>query len=185
MKKFIFFIWFASVSITNIAQEKETILNTPSDWQVEIIPFPIDFAPEIPFTGIEDLRFAPNWYDSTQADYWTYTFAWYIDIYKAMNTEILEEAFNQYYDGLMGVTAPNSKLEKTETHFKKTKEGFEGQMRTYDRLFSKSYIHLNIKVYESFCTQINKQIVWCNVSIKPYDHSTWKIFDQISLKNCK
>lgn len=170
----------------------ETILSAPDNWQSEIIPFPLGFAPAIDFVGFEDLRFSPGWSDSTSQEFWAYSFVWYIEKDSAMTERKLTESFNSYYDGLMGVdlnnqpdTTTSNQLDKTLSLFIKTNEGFLGKMNVYDAFFTKDYITLNIKVKESFCPKMNKQIILCDISPKAFGHEVWRIFDVVKLKvNC-
>ena len=185
----LFLIPFLISSAISFGQEKETILSAPDNWQSEILTFPLGFAPTIDFVGFEDLRFSPGWADSTSQEFWTYTFVWYIEKDSAMTESKLTESFNIYYDGLMGVglknqkdTTNSNKLDRTLCLFVKTLEGFSGKMRVYDRFFTKDYMTLNIKVRESFCPATNKQIVFCDISPKAFDHEVWSIFDEVKLK---
>lgn len=179
---------FTISSLITIGQESESVLSAPDNWKSEIIPFPLGFAQEIDFVGFEDLRFAPNWTDSTSQEFWTYTFVWYIEKGPAMTENKLTETFNMYYDGLMGVDQNNEtdnassiKLDKTQCSFIKTNDGFTGKMRVYDRFFTKDYMTLNIKVKETFCPEMNKQIILCDISPKEFSHEVWKIFDEVEL----
>src|ERR1043165_6206745 len=54
-------------------------LPTPEGWGVERFPIPINFAPEIPYQGIEDIRFTPGWAKVKSAEYWSYAFLWYLE----------------------------------------------------------------------------------------------------------
>jgi hypothetical protein len=165
-----------------------TVLEAPENWQSEIIPFPLGFAPDIDFVGFEDLRFSPGWSDSTSQNFWTYMFVWYIEKNSSLTESKLTELFNSYYDGLMGVDINNAdstnsnKLDKTFCLFIKTNEGFKGKMRVYDRFFTKDYLSLNIKIKESSCPKTNKQIIQCEISPKAFDDSSWEIFDNVKLK---
>ncbi len=180
-------------SILAYGQENESILSAPDNWQSEIIPFPLGFAPVIDFVGFEDLRFSPGWSDSTSQEFWAYSFAWYIEMDSAMTESKLTESFNIYYDGLMGAVFNNQadttnsiQLDKTLCLFVKTNAGFTGKMRVYDAFFTKDYMTLNIKVKEFFCPKTNKQIILCDISPKTFDHPIWKIFNDVKLEvNCE
>lgn len=169
-------------------QENESVLSSPDNWQKEIIPFPISFAPEIDFKGFEDLRFSPGWSNPVSDEFWSYTFVWYIEKDSAMTESRLTGYFNNYYDGLMGVARTNTEdstnsiqLEKTFCLFIKTAEGFKGKMRIYDAFFTKDYLILNIIVKELFCSETNKQIIRCDISPKEFDHKIWEIFGNVRL----
>ena len=186
---FILFTLFASISF---GQKHKTVLKAPKAWLTEIIPFPLGFAPSIPYKGYEDLRFAPNWSDSTHTNFWTYMFVWYIEKDVPVTTEILTKYFNAYYNGLMRIDSRNeaqfkdNPLKHTVSAFEKTATGFKGTMDVYDGFFTKQYMTLNIKVEEMFCPKKNKQIIRCDVSRQNFDHTVWQLFTQVKLKvKCK
>lgn len=186
---FLLLILLTINNLKTFGQEYETVLSSPDNWQKEIIPFPISFAPDIDFTGFEDLRFAPGWSDPASEEFWVYTFVWYIEKDSALTESRLTEYFSNYYDGLMGVDIKNTDdttnsdgLDKTLCLFIKTTEGFKGKMRVYDAFFTKDYLILNIIIKESFCHNMNKQIIRCDISPKAFDHKVWEIFDDVRLK---
>ena len=99
----------------------------PKNWQTERIPFPIGFAPQISYSGFEDLRFAPGWEFTTSEEHWTYTFLWWLDGSPQINNTILQENLKIYYTGLIErnikpknipatkVTVPAVMIKKIET----------------------------------------------------------------------
>src|SRR3954469_12003229 len=42
----------------------------PEGWKAETIPFPLDFAPDLRHTGVEELRFSPGFGDPAAPDNW-------------------------------------------------------------------------------------------------------------------
>ncbi len=52
---------------------------TPEGWRQETIPFPLDFAPTLPYRGTEEIRFAPRFFDPASPTYFTYSFVWLVD----------------------------------------------------------------------------------------------------------
>jgi hypothetical protein len=177
---------------TSFGQEEKTVLSAPDSWLKEIIPFPLSFAPSIPYVGFEDLRFAPDWSDSTNQNFWTYMFVWYVDKSAPVNKESLSKYFNAYYDGLMQIedqnkdTFKDKPLQKTYSAFIKMANCYTGEMRVYDNFFTKNYITLNIRVKETFCEKMNKQIIRCDLSAQPFTHEVWDQFDLVAVKGkCK
>ncbi|NOQ73964.1 MAG: hypothetical protein GQ574_18305 [Crocinitomix sp.] len=176
----------------SFAQKQKTVLKAPKAWITEIIPFPLDFAPSIPYMGIEDLRFAPNWSDSTNDNFWTYMFVWYVLKDKPVSTDILTKYFNAYYNGLMRIESRNKSeykdkpLKKVNSSFTKTASGFNGTMEVFDGFFTKKYMTLNIKITETFCEEMNRQIIRCDVSRQAFDHAVWENFKEVKVKvKCK
>lgn len=177
---------------TGFGQEEKTVLDAPESWLKEIIPFPLSFAPSIPYVGFEDLRFAPSWSDSTHENFWTYMFVWYVDKSAPVNKELLSKYINAYYDGLMQIEDQNKNefkdkpLQITCSAFVKMANGYTGEMRVYDNFFKKTYITLNIRVKETFCDKMNKQIIRFDVSAQRFTHKVWDQFDLVKVKGkCK
>ncbi|MGL6267834.1 MAG: hypothetical protein ACRC2O_07895, partial [Chitinophagaceae bacterium] len=54
-------------------------LPVPKDWTIERFPIPISFAPQIPYRGVEDIRFTPGWGKKISEEYWSYAFLWYLE----------------------------------------------------------------------------------------------------------
>ncbi|MEO0504736.1 MAG: hypothetical protein AAF090_01195 [Bacteroidota bacterium] len=169
------------------AQKPETVLNSPEGWNSEQISFPLSFAPDIGFTGFEDIRFAPGWPDKESEAFWAYHFVWYIDQNDPMTEASLTKIMEAYYDGLMLSVSkseehPEGNLpEKTMSLFIKTENGFTGKVRVFDAFFSKKTILLNFKVKEFFCDKTQKQVVAFDISQQPFGHSVWKEFDAVQL----
>lgn len=171
------------VSVTVIGQEHKTILEAPSDWKSEIIPFPLRFAPEIDLVGYEDLRFTPNWNKPESDEFWTYMFVWYVANDKTITKEKLTTYFNSYYDGLMNVKYQD--IEPTETIFKATNNGFIGKMKVYDNFFTKNYMTLNVKITHINDPQTEKQLIRCELSPQAFDHKIWDALNEVKvLLNC-
>lgn len=188
MKEYIALVLFLFTinSMLTYGQEHESILSAPENWESEIIPFPISFAPSINYVGFEDLRFTPTWSDSTSQEFWTYTFVWYVEKDSSLTESSLSEMMNRYYDGLMGVDykkkEDQSPIEKTLSVFVATKKGFKGKIRVYDSFFTKKEMTLNVKVKEAFCAETNKQIISFKLSQKEFDDPIWDRFDDVKLK---
>src|ERR1700710_2264632 len=81
-------------------QQAAYTLPLPEKWGVEKIPFPIEFAPKIPLTGNEEIRFTPGWGDSKTDEYWSYAFVWFVDGAPHVDSDTLQLYFTQYFTGL-------------------------------------------------------------------------------------
>lgn len=68
-------------------------------WPKETFGLPPSFAPELP-SGVESLRFTPGWRDPNSEQFWSYTFAMWIDE-TAPKTSRIQELLDAYFDGLM------------------------------------------------------------------------------------
>ena len=72
----------------------------PAGYRSETIPFPLEFAPGLAHTGVEELRFAPGFFDPAQPGYWSYAFVWRTDDAAALDATALAGELTTYFRGL-------------------------------------------------------------------------------------
>src|SRR4030095_1063466 len=188
----ILILCLASLSI--YGQEAETgfdghkweapyFLPLPKDWTIERFLIPISFAPQIPYKGVEDIRFTPGWAKVNSDEYWTYAFLWYLDAPPKMDAKIIAENLKAYYTGLFksntdSTRASTEKLIPVPTSFKKVAtdkgdlETYTGTIQMVDYMQRKP-ITLNCIVHMKSCTEENKTILFYELSPKPFTHSNW------------
>lgn len=160
----------------------------PKGWAEERIAFPIEFAPQINYTGFENLRFAPGWELTTSEEHWAYAFLWWLDGKPVLNKTILENNLTGYYTGLVGRNIkerhiPANKVVPVKTNLQKTNAG-PGDIETYEGTvvitdyLDPNYapISLNIKVHKKDCPHTAYIF---QISPKPYEHSVWQQLDQL------
>jgi len=78
---------------------------TPAGWKHETIPFPLDFAPELPYRGVEELRFMPGFFDPNSSGFWSYAFVWWIEGQPKLDTAVLTSNVHTYFVGLARAVA--------------------------------------------------------------------------------
>lgn len=165
-------------------------LPIPDKWTFERFLIPISFAPEIPYKGVEDIRFSPGWADNKSDEYWSYTFLWWLDGKPEMSADIIAANLKAYYTGLMKINIdtkkhpiPSEQL-MAITAFQKTTTA-EGDLQTYtgtvqmmDYMQLKP-ISLNCVVHFKECTAENKTVVFHELSSQPFTHKIWSDFKMI------
>lgn len=196
LMKYIFilsFLFFCNSGLDLKAQSKvdSVVLKAPSDWRSELIPFPLGFAPDIDLKGFEDIRFAPGWADSKQADFWTYAFIWSLEENPGLSGEKLARIFRQYFDGLMKVVAEGNNIDKkdipkTKAEFKVIPEKtntprYLGQIETFDAFFSKSALLLYVKAQYVFCEKTARHYVFFYLSPNDFDQEIWAEFNKVKM----
>jgi hypothetical protein len=171
-------------------------LPLPKDWNFERFLIPIGFAPEIPYKGVEDIRFTPGWAKRTSDEYWTYAFLWWLDGSPKIDAQIVATNLKAYYTGLYKANS-DSVQTATEnpvpavTSFKKIPtakgdlETYSGTIEMMDYMQRKP-ITLNCRVHLASCREENKSIIFYELSPKPFTHNNWTNLSQLWLNfKCK
>ncbi len=168
------------------AQSTGYSLPLPEKWKSETIPFPIDFAPGIPYQGIEELRFTPGWADANNNEYWAYTFLWFVDGSPQVNASLLNTYLTTYFDGLYH---SNSKSSPDSTGFTKTtintaatatgdQETYSGKISTLNFL-TKKPIEFYAAIHVQHYADANETAIFFEISPKPYSNPVWTQLDSI------
>jgi hypothetical protein len=164
-------------------------LPIPKDWTIERFLIPISFAPQISYTGVEDIRFTPGWGNAKSEEYWSYAFLWYLDGKIKTNTGVIERNLKSYYTGLIGINGreiPAGKLIPVSTSFKKVKKN-TGDLKTYAGTIemldymNQQPIVLHCKVHLQYDLKENKTFIFHELSPQPFSHSVWQRLDNLWL----
>jgi hypothetical protein len=159
----------------------------PKDWGIERFSIPINFAPQIKYTGVEDIRFTPGWAKKASEEYWSYAFLWYLNGEIKIDVKTLENNLQIYYTGLItsnGSKIPAEKLIPVVTSFKELKKD-KGDLKTYagtikmlDYMAQKP-ITLNCKVHLKSCAGENKTFIFYKLSPQLLSHNIWLSLDKL------
>lgn len=180
-------IWNTLKEIS-LQKEDPNLITLNSSWGKEIFPFPISFAQNIHYKGIAEVRFPPKgWRNPTHENFWSYTYAWSINLNKKINSQELAINLEKYFDGLNGLDR-NKNLEKfkakatiIEIKNKENLNFFIGNIHTYDRFATLKPITLNVFIESNYCTEQQKTILLFKFSPKPFGHKTWETLGKINL----
>jgi hypothetical protein len=162
-------------------------LPVPKDWTIERFLIPIGFAPQIPYKGVEDIRFTPGWGKIKSDEYWSYAFLWYLEGDVKSDCEIIERNLKDYYTGLIAVNGKNIPVEKMIPVVISIKEvrkdsgdlkTYTGQINMLDYMEQKPIV-LNCKVHIKFCTEEYKTCIFYELSPKPLSHRIWQSLDKV------
>ncbi|WP_298417786.1 hypothetical protein [uncultured Kordia sp.] len=193
MKHFIFLLTLCC-TFAVFGQEKQEadLLTSDASWGKEVIQMPIGFASQIPYKGVEEIRFAPGWSKQKEEGFWSYVFVWDVNLNKTLTTTDLETYLQYYFDGLMDVVNKDKDkvLPKTVALFLKKENNtneFVGKLQIYNAFHTKDVMMLNCTVKQYFCTKKQKSMVVFRFSPKALGHSIWDELNKIRLKKkpCK
>jgi hypothetical protein len=82
----------------------------PNGWRSEVIPFPLEFAPALPHKGLEEIRFAPGFFDPAAPGYWSYAFVWRLEGYPKFDAPTLAAELTTYFRGLIDAVDENHEI---------------------------------------------------------------------------
>lgn len=192
MKHVTLIIILLSLSFSFNAQKKWRVdfMKPDSTWGVEEFHFPIKFAKEIDYEGVELALFPKGWISPDSTTFWTYVFVWNINLDKKLTAAIIEKNLETYFDGLSKDVnkEPCKILPKTTALFfeDKTAQGnlqFFGKVRIYDSFVTRDPLLLHAKVEQQYCEKEKKSYVTFRFSPKEFDHAIWKRLEKIAVKD--
>jgi len=158
--------------------------SSTSGWGTERFTMPPDFAPQIPYKGIEDVRFAPGWGDSTSQEYWSYAYLWWLDGNQQMDTINLAANLKHYYSGLVGRNIlsrkiPVEKIVPTEVTIDSIDSALAGDFQTFKGeihmldYMTQNPVVLNAIIHVKKCSTDKHTPVIIEISPKAYDQPVW------------
>ncbi len=160
------------------------LLKTEDTWGKELFAIPLHFAKDIKLKGFEDARFPKGWSDTSSPNFWTYAFAWKVNIEKGLTIMQVEDYIKKYYDGLLeGVNKEKGLvLPKTIVEITKTNEGsFIGKATIYDTFITRKPLVLNFHIEQTFCDKNGKSIILFRISPKNFEHNVWNNLKEIKI----
>lgn len=170
-----------------IDREDLYLLKTDVSWGKEIFTFPIHFAREIDYEGVEEAHFPKGWRDIESSEFWSYAFTWNINLTTEVTITQLGTDLQLYFDGLMkGVNKDKDRvLPKTIVRIKKKKgkaKTFVGTVEVFDAFVTEKVMTLKVTVEAQFCKAQKKSILVFKFSPKDFGHEIWKVLESIELR---
>jgi len=152
----------------------------PEGWTPETIPFPLGFAPGLPFHGLEELRFAPGFSKPDASTYWTYAFAWWLDDPPSLDAASISPVLREYFAGLASAVG-GDKYPMDPERFRvelasRSEAGrtiLVGQVFSYDPFVTGDPIVLNIEVRLRDCSRTGRRAMTFLLSPRPPRDPVW------------
>lgn len=168
----------------NYAIDQVTILKgleiLVTDWGKEFFHFPLHFAEEIPYVGVEEVVFPRGWIKPDSSDFWSYVFVWALDGKQEITAQELEKNLKLYFDGLIGGSSRTDKTKLTEatTQFQLNEDPtdsvtFTGRLNIFDGFATQKPLDLNARIYSSYCEAKDQLILLFRFSPQAFDHPVW------------
>ena len=173
----------------------ERLLEADSTWGKELFQFPISFAQEINFQGVEVALFPKGWSNEESPEFWSYAFIWEIDADRQITKTILESSLQLYFDGLLGIDIwrkTDASIQKTkallvEKEANKRNSRFIGQLEIFESRYTKKQMTLHVTIEQHYCETNQKAIILFKFSPKEFDHNIWLKLAEVTLRKdlCK
>lgn len=185
-KSVLVFLFFIICSLTTFGQENEfNLINLDSTWGQEVLRFP---ARNMDYIGVGEVRFPPKgWIKPEHTFFWSYTYAWSINLNRKITKKELELDLVKYFNSLnkvdMDATTDKRKASAkvTKTKRKKSTTFFKGYVKTYDRFATKNLITLNVLIEIHYYKKEKKTVILFKFSPKGFKHKVWKTLNKIEL----
>jgi hypothetical protein len=156
-------------------------------WRQETIPFPLEFAPDLPYKGVEEIRFAPGMFKPDQAGYWSYAFVWWLDGRPALDAPELTSSLQRYFAGLCesvskekGQSIDAAKISASvhsvagpRLELGHAVSAFAGTVDSYDPFATGKPIVLNVEVWVWDCDRSGKRAAIVLASPQPASAPIW------------
>ena len=173
-------------SITSFGQKNEfNLIELDSTWGQEVLRFP---ARNMDYIGVGEVRFPPKgWIKPEHTFFWSYTYAWSINLNNEITEKELELDLVKYFNSLNKVemvdSTNNRKASSKVTQTKRNKSTifFKGYIKTYDRFATNDLITLNILIESSYCEKEKKTVILFKFSPKEFEHKVWESLNEIKL----
>jgi len=157
-------------------------------WRQETIPFPLEFAPGLPFSGLEEIRFAPGMFKPDADGYWSYAFAWWLEDRPTLGAAELESSLRRYFAGLIGAVGKEKGFAIDPARFSASMhaadrppaklghpvQAFAGTVHSYDAFTTGKPIVLNLEAWVWDCAVAGKRAAIVLASPRATSDPIWK-----------
>jgi hypothetical protein len=164
-------------------------LPTPEGWRTETIPFPLEFAPELEYEGLAELRFSPGMFQEGSSDFWSYVFVWWVPEGTGFETEWLQGDLERYFRGLTTAVADAREFDPGKPDYdvrlKPTESStpdhpqWDGTAATYDVFVTRKPIRLNVRIDLVPCSSQGRVAAIFQLSPQPHDNTIWEVLNNL------
>lgn len=154
-------------------------------WKGETIPFPLGFAPDLPYRGVEELRFAPGFFDADSSHVWSYVFVWVIEP-PLPDATAIERDLAVYFEGLARAVSEGkhdlSGVAFTAAIDGDEATGFTGTAAAFDAFKTGRPLTLHLRAAAAPCPTSGQRALVVRLSPRPpaEDDAVWKDLDAVA-----
>ena len=178
-------ISFTSITANGQDLSEFSLIKLDSTWGQEVLRFP---ARHMDYIGVGEVRFPPKgWINPEHDFFWSYTYAWSININRPITEKELETDLVKYFNSLnkvaMDATTDHryASAEVTQIKSENSITYFKGAVNTYDRFATNDLIILNVFIESHYCKATKKTVLLFKFSPKTFEHKVWNTLNDIKL----
>lgn len=173
-------------TVISFSQKNEfNLIQLDSTWGQEVLRFP---ARNMNYIGVGEVRFPPKgWIKPEHKNFWSYTYAWKINVNRKIKAKELTSNLVKYFNSLNNIDMKDvdnlkyTTAKVTKIKRKKTITFFKGIVTIYDRFATNKMLVLNVKIESNFIEKSQKTVLLFKFSPKDFHHKTWEMLDKIEL----
>ena len=186
MKKSIVLFSLLFSSIFTYGQKNEfNLIKLDSTWGQEVLRFP---ARNMNYIGVGEVRFPPNgWINPAHKNFWSYTYAWKINVQRKITEKELALDLVKYFNSLNNVDMDSRKdtryTSATVTKIERINATtiFTGKVKIFDRFATNRQVILNVFIESRYCKKEKSTVLLFKFSPKGFEHKTWKMLEKVKL----
>jgi hypothetical protein len=162
------------------ASAQTSPIPAPADWRAESFIFPLQFAPSIPYEGVEYVRFTPSWQRFDTDGGFSYVILWDVKT-RPVTPEDLEDYLEAYFAGLMKNVGVKRELSDKEVKtvaavhpmaaLASWEQGYGLEVRTWNAFSKGEALLLHGEVGQRSCGE--RMQVFFAFSRSPRDRPVW------------
>ncbi len=160
----------------------------PDGWRGETIALPPEFARDMTLRGLEEVRFAPRFFDPDAETYFSYSFAWVVGGEGRLDAPAVAEQLRRYFAGLMAAVGAKGRRDGAAASAARLHDDgpgrFAGTLGTVDAFGDGRPLKLQIEVEASECA--GRRVLLFTLSPREPADPVWaRLREQRKLFRCK
>ncbi len=167
-----------SPALSPVDPSERIVWPVPTGWNHESIPFPLGFAPQLPYRGVEELRFAPGWSNPGQPGYWSYDIVWWLTDRPTFDAVTIGASLTAYFLGLSeSVGAKKYRIDPKMFRSELVADGgsrLTGRISSMDAFTTGLPVTLNAVIEIRECAKARRHAVTLMLSPRPRTDPIWR-----------